>query len=326
MLIRKFNPALTILLATVVIAPMILSHAEGQSTTNQSSADQSNDPVAYQKDFEKWKASLISSRKKNWIPLVGLFWLKEGANRFGSDESNQVALPKGSTPAQAGVFTLQGDKVTVELASGVAATIDGKRVEGGKPESPAQLQSDATGKPTILQVGTIQMHVIQRGKRIGIRAKDLNSEAAKAYQGPIFYPVDMSYRVVAKLQPSNGKLMVDVPDVLGDITPVPSAGVAVFTIHGHEYRLTDLGGDANGLSFVFNDLTKKTDTYPGGRFLDTGPVVNGTVVIDFNRAYNPPCSVTPYATCPLTPPENRLDVAIPAGEKYDRVHSYAHHD
>jgi hypothetical protein len=101
------------------------------------------------------------------------------------------------------------------------------------------------------------------------------------------------------------------------------AGTVIFKVNGQEVQLTDLGGNpSKGLSFVFNDLTSKTDTYPGGRFLETDPVVNGTVVIDFNRAYNPPCAVTPYATCPLAPKENRLAVAIPAGEKYDRAHGH----
>lgn len=300
-----------VLAACAGLGPMS-SQAEDNSSI---SAD------AYQTSLTKWKAALVASRKKNWIPLVGLFWLKDGANSFGSDDSNSIALPKGSTPARAGTFTLHDGKVTVELASGVSAKL------GDKTITAAPLQSDATDKPDVLQLGSLQMHVIQRGSRIGIRVKDLNSAAARNYQGPIFYPVNMSYRVTAKFVPSNGKQMVSVPNVLGDVTPVASAGTAVFQINGHEYRLTDLGGDTtDGLSFVFNDLTKKVDTYPGGRFLDTGPVVNGTVVIDFNQAYNPPCSVTPYATCPLAPPENRLDVTIPAGEKYDRAHSYAHRE
>ncbi len=111
----------------------------------------------------------------------------------------------------------------------------------------------------------------------------------------------------------------DVPNVLGDVTPTPIAGEVRFRLNGQDFTLAALGGDpAKGLSFVISDLTAKTETYPGGRFLDTDPVVDGKVVLDFNRAYNPPCAVTPYATCPLAPKENRLVVAIAAGEKYDR--------
>jgi uncharacterized protein (DUF1684 family) len=114
-----------------------------------------------------------------------------------------------------------------------------------------------------------------------------------------------------------------VPNVLGDVTPVPITGEVHFRLNGQDLTLTALGGDpAKGLSFVIGDLTGKTDTYPGGRFLDTDAVVDGRVVVDFNRAYSPPCAVTPYATCPLAPKENRLPVAIAAGEKYDRLHTH----
>jgi hypothetical protein len=165
------------------------------------------------------------------------------------------------------------------------------------------------------------MHVIKRGTRLGIRVKDLNSEAVRKYAGPVFFPLDMTYRVTATFVPSDGKRSVDVPNVLGDVTPTPIPGVVLFKINGQDLTLTALGGDpAKGLSFVISDLTSKTETYPGGRFLDTDPVTDGKVVLDFNRAYSPPCAVTPYATCPLAPKENRLQVAIPAGEKYVRKH------
>ncbi len=274
---------------------------------------------AYQKSFNQWKAELVAGRRQNWLTLVGLFWLKEGANNFGSDASNSIVLPESSTPAHAGAFTLQGGWVTLQMSGTSKAQVDGKLV------TTAALQSDETENPTVVSLGSLRMHVIKRGVRMGIRVKDLKNPAAKSYAGPVFYPLNMAYRVTAKWLPADGKQTVNVPDVLGDTTPVPIAGTAVFQMNGHEYRLTDIGGDASkGLFFVFNDLTKKMDTYPGGRFLETDPVKNGSVVIDFNYAYNPPCSVTPYATCPLAPPENRLAVSVPAGEKYDRKHSYHH--
>jgi uncharacterized protein (DUF1684 family) len=151
--------------------------------------------------------------------------------------------------------------------------------------------------------------------------KDLNSAAVRNYAGPVFFPLDMTYRVTATFVASDGKKSVDVPNVLGDVTPTPISGEVHFQLNGQELTLTALGGDpAKGLSFVISDLTSKTDTYPGGRFLDTDPVADGKVALDFNRAYSPPCAVTPYATCPLAPKENRLQVAIPAGEKYPRKH------
>ena len=271
---------------------------------------------AYQQSFDNWKAELVDDLKQNWLPLAGLFWLKPGENTFGSESGNAIVFPKG--PAHAGVFVLQGDEVTVKLMPDAHATID------GKPVTTASLQPDTSGKRTVVEMGSLRFHVIKRGQRIGIRLKDLTSEAVKNYPGPVFFPLNLNYRVTANWIPSDGKKTVDVPNVLGDVTSTPAAGVAVFKINGQELRLTDLGGDpAKRLFFVFSDLTAKTDTYPGGRFLETDPVVDGKVVLDFNRAYSPPCAVTPYATCPLAPKENRLSVAIPAGEKYD--HTHGHH-
>jgi uncharacterized protein (DUF1684 family) len=271
--------------------------------------------AAYVQSFDKWKAELVDDLKTNWLPLAGLFWLKPGENSFGSDAGNAVVFPKG--PAHAGVFDLQSADVTVKFAPDTHATID------EKPVTTAKLQPDTSGSPTVVELGSLRIKVIVRGQRIGIRLKDVDSEEVKNYRGPIFFPLDMAYRVTATWEPSDGKKTVDVPNVLGDTTPTPVAGTVVFKINGQEVRLTALGGNpSKGLSFVMNDLTSKTDTYPGGRFLESEPVVNGTVVIDFNRAYNPPCAVTPYATCPLAPKENRLAVAIPAGEKYDRAHTH----
>jgi len=285
------------------------------SLASSNAADGTRPDAAYQQSFDKWKAELVDDLKQNWLPLAGLFWLKPGENSFGSAAGNAVVFPKG--PAHAGVFTLQGSEVSVKFSADAHALID------GKPADSAKLQPDTSAHRTVVEMGSLRFHVIQRGQRLGIRLKDLESDAAKKYPGPVFFPLDLKYKVTATWVPSDGKKTVDVPNVLGDVTPTPVAGTAVFKIDGQELRLTDLGGDpAKGLFFVFTDLTAKTDTYPGGRFLQTDPVTNGQVVLDFNEAYNPPCAVTPYATCPLAPKENRLTVAIPAGEKYDRSHGH----
>jgi uncharacterized protein len=281
-------------------------------------ADKPNAPAvdpAYQQSFEKWKSEHVDDLKQEWLPLAGLFWLKPGENSFGTDSKNAIVLPKG--PAHAGSFTLQGKSVTAKFDPAANVTI------AGKPATTAELQPDTTENPTVVEMGKLRLHIIVRGERVGIRLKDLESDAVRQYQGPQFFPLNLTYRVTATWVPSDGKQTVDVPNVLGDVSATPIAGTAVFHLNGQELRLTDLGGDATtGLFFVFSDPTSKTETYPGGRFLKTGPVTNGTVVLDFNRAYNPPCAVTPYATCPLAPKENRLSVAIPAGEEYDHKHSH----
>jgi uncharacterized protein (DUF1684 family) len=269
--------------------------------------------AAYVQSFDKWKSELVADLKERWLVLAGLYWLKPGTNTFGTASDNAIVLPSG--PAHAGSFLLHGNDVSVELQKGTNARI------GGKAESNAKLDADVTGHPTVIELGSLRMYVIKRGARLGIRLKDMNNPAVRKYAGAAFFPLDMNYRVNGTFVPSDGKKTVDVPDVLGDVTPTPIAGEVHFKLNGKDLTLTALSGDATkGLSFVISDLTSKTETYPGGRFLDTDPVSDGKVVLDFNRAYNPPCAVTPYATCPLAPKENRLQVAIPAGEKYDRNH------
>jgi len=291
---------------TVVLGLCLAACASAALAADQSAAAD----ASYLQSFDKWKAELVDDLKQNWLPLAGLFWLKPGGNKFGSDAKNDIVFPKG--PAHAGSFTLQSKDVSVRFEPGVQVTVS------SKPFTASKLESDVSGHATVLEMGSLRFYVIVRGERIGIRLKDTESDAARGFRGLDFFPVSMNYRVTAKFEPSQGKKTVDVPNVLGDVAPTPVVGTVVFTINGQELRLSDLGGDpANGLFFVFSDPTSKTETYPGGRFLETESVVNGTVVLDFNRAHNPPCAVTPYATCPLAPKENRLAVAIPAGERYN---------
>jgi len=261
--------------------------------------------------FNQWKDKLVRERKNEWIPLAGLFWLKPGENSFGNDPKNTVVFPKG--PAKAGTFVLSGKSVRLELAPGVSATIAGKQITSANLE--------ASADPTTVAMGSLRFKVIVRGERIGIRLKDLESEAARNSAGAVFFPWNSDDRIAAKWIPSDGKRTVDVPSVLGDVIATPIAGTVVFPWSGQELRLTAIiDDDTNELFFIFSDPTSKTETYPGGRFLKAASPLNGTVLLDFNRAYSPPCSVTAYATCPLAPKENRLPIAIQAGEKYDRTH------
>ncbi len=300
---------------TVFSVAALLSVLQGADRATSPSV--SAPDAAYVQSFEKWKAEQIDDLKKNWLPLAGLYWLKPGANSFGSAAENAIVFPKG--PSHAGEFDLEGKDVTIKLLPEVHATTAGKPLVGS-----AKLNPDVSGHASMVEIGSLQFHVIVRGERVGVRLKDGDSAAVRNFRGLIFYPLDMNYQIAATWVPSDGKRTIDVPNVLGDATSIRVAGTVVFKMNGQEVELTDLRGDpSKGLFFVFNDLTAKTDTYPGGRFLETGPVVNGKVTLDFNRAYNPPCAVTPYATCPLAPKENRLMVAIPAGEKFDKsAHAY----
>jgi uncharacterized protein (DUF1684 family) len=305
--------------AVVVIcgAGFLLSFWPGAGSARSSPV--SAPDAAYVQAFEKWKAEQIDDLKQNWLPLAGLYWLRPGVNSFGTAPGNAIVFPKG--PAHAGEFDREGKDVTVKLLPEARVTISGKAL------ATARLDSDISGHGREVEMGSLRFHVIVRGERVGIRVKDLESAAVANFNGLIFYPLDLNYRVTATWEPSDGKKTIDVPNVLGDVTPVPVAGTVMFKINGQEQRLAAMGQDpAKGLSLVFNDLTAKTVTYPGCRFLDTDPVANGTVILDFNRAYNPQYAVTPYATSPLAPKENRLTVAIPAGEKFDKAALKSVHD
>src|SRR5882724_240850 len=163
------------------------------------SAAQSIDS-SYQQSFDKWKAELVEGRQKNWLPLAGLFWLKLGENTFGTDPANSVVFPKG--PAKAGSFELNVTDVTLKLSPGTQATIQ------GKPVTTAKLEPDTSKDRTVVEMGSLRFHVIVRGKRIGIRLKDLESEAVRNYHGPVFFPLNSAYRVTAKWVPSDGKKKV----------------------------------------------------------------------------------------------------------------------
>jgi len=300
----KLRPATALILLTSAL--LVLGEAKPEAPD-----------AAYVQSFEKWKAGETADLKQNWLPLAGLFWLKPGRNSFGSDPGNQVVFPQG--PPRAGEFDLNGKEVTLKLLPDSGATI------AGKPATTVQLDPDTSAHVTYVAMGSLRFHVIVRGERVGIRLLDTESASARDFKGMAFFPLDLNYRVTATWVPEQGKQTMEIPNVLGDVTVQVIPGVAVFKVHGAELKLTALGGDAKtGLFFVFSDLTSQSETYPAGRFLDSDPVENGHVVLDFNRAYNPPCAVTPYATCPLAPKQNRLTVAIPAGEKFDKT-AHTHH-
>jgi uncharacterized protein (DUF1684 family) len=269
------------------------------------------DPAAYRKEIEAWRAKRIEGLKKEdgWLTLVGLYWLKPGENRFGSDPGNPVILPEGKAPAVAGTFTLEGDKVRLSVQPGVALTADDKPVTPGMTVS-----ADAGGKPTILQLGSLTFYVIKRGDRLGVRIKDKTSSQLANFKGIDAFPIRPEWRTVARFEPYQGNKKIPITNILGQVTDEISPGAVVFDWQGKTYRLEALG-DESGLFFVFGDQTNGKETYGAGRFLDTDPPKDGKVVVDFNTAYNPPCAFTAFATCPLPPAQNKLAIRVEAGEK-----------
>lgn len=270
-----------------------------------------NEP--YKQEIEKWRQERVTSLKSNWLTVVGLFWLKEGENTFGSDESNAIVFPKGKTPASAGSFFLEKGKVRVSTKEGSGIMSD------GKPVTSLALQPDVPGPQTVLTLGGLSFYVIKRGDRLAIRLKDKDSEALKKFAGLQYYPIEPKWRVAAKWVPYNPPKKIQILNVIGMLEDNDCGGAVEFAIDGKNYRIDALEegeGDERVLFLIFGDQTNGKETYGAGRFLySDAPDTAGKVIVDFNEAYSPPCAFTAFATCPLPPKQNKLPLRIDAGEK-----------
>jgi uncharacterized protein len=255
--------------------------------------------LTYQAEIAEWRQKREARLRADggWLTVTGLFWLHEGQNTFGADHKNDIVLPAG--PEHAGIFELRSGKVQVTM--------------GGNMR-PLRPDSD-----DVANDGRLRLYVIERGGRYGIRVKDPESPYRRDFHGLDYFPVREDYRVTAQFVADPRK--VPIQNILGQTEPEDSPGYVVFTLQGRQFRLRPIldDPDTKDLFFVFRDLTSQKETYQAGRFLEAAPPQDGKVVLDFNKAYNPPCVFTPYATCPLPPQENRVAVRIEAGEK-----RYAH--
>ena len=249
-------------------------------------------------------------RPDSWFSVVGLYWLEAGANSFGSDASNALVFP-ASAPATIGTFVRAGSSVEMNVKKGVPVTHDGRVV------SSLDLASDGTRRPTVARLGSLLWFVIKRADRIGIRLKDTANPAIAEFDGIDTFPIGLEWRIPARFDRYDPPRMIRIPNIIGTVSVQPSPGAVVFEVNGEELRL-DVTGDPNGqrFSIVFGDRTNTIETYGGGRFLTVdAPDQRGRMFIDFNKATNPPCAFTAFATCPLPPRQNQLPVRIEAGEK-----------
>lgn len=267
----------------------------------------------HRRDVEAWKQTRHQrlSAPDGWLSLVGLEWLEEGRNRLGSAPEAEVRFP-AKAPPLLGTIVRRGETLTLEPAPGVELSADGEAVRAPRP-----LASDAQGEPTELRHGSFLFYVIARGDRWAVRIKDSESPVRTSFTGLEYYPLRPEWRIDARLEPAPPGTTVAVPNILGTIDDSPSPGVVVFEHGGREHRLVAIDEGDGRLFLVFGDATNGKGTYGGGRFVyaDPPPAGSTRVVVDFNKAYNPPCVFTPYATCPLPPRSNRLPFPLEAGEK-----------
>jgi uncharacterized protein (DUF1684 family) len=291
---------------------LVLSQKAPVADNKTKPAGNSNDP-SYEQAIEKWRAERLEeiNGDDGWTTLVGLFWLEEGQNRFGSDPSNSIVLPAGSSPKFAGSLLLDKDVVTLQTSPDAGIISDGHVV------STLVLQSDADTKPTILNLGSLKLFVIKRGKRLGLRVKDKNHKARVNFTGLSYFPLNQTLRINSKFEPYTPSKSVPIATVLGTIDNMISPGRLVFELNGKSYSLDPvLERGSKQLFIIFADKTTGKETYGAGRYLYADPPgVDGKVILDFNKAHNPSCAFTKFATCPLPPRQNRLAIRIEAGEK-----------
>jgi uncharacterized protein (DUF1684 family) len=298
--------ALSALLLSVAVAQVFL--------TSCAPTSHGIDHAAHAEEIKKWQAERLASltREDGWLTLIGLFWLKDGENRFGSDPSNDIILPAGKASAFAGSIKLEGNRAKLTVGPGVEITSD------GKPVTALDLQSDADSSPTILQLGSLTFHTIRRGDKTALRVRDKENPARTNFKGLEYFPIDGKWRVIAQLERYDPPKLIPIMNVLGMQSSEASPGALVFEVDGQKYRLDPIvEKGTTELFIIFADQTKGKETYGAGRYVYAHPPdASGKVVVDFNRAYSPPCAFTNFATCPLPPEQNRLPVRIEAGEKF----------
>lgn len=269
----------------------------------------------YLAEIQEWRQQLeIDLRgKQSWLALVGLFWFEEGENRLGAHPSNNLHIPNKTLPDHIATFDLKSQKVKILIDPGASTTVDGKKATG------QELSPDVSGQPSEIRADSLVMIIVQRGERLGLRVWDQDSPRRKKFTGRKWYQPSESLLIQANFSTYHPPKEIPITNVLGDTSDATLAGYIEFEMGGRERRMDALEGADGRLFIIFKDLTNESETYPAGRYLHTEAPQNGKVTLDFNRAYNPPCAFTDFATCPLPPPQNHLSFKIIAGERIDEV-------
>lgn len=290
------------------------------------------DQAAWHAEIQEWHAERQAgmSDPEGWRALVGLDWLEPGDTTVGGGEDNDVVLATDNAPPRIGTFTVEpgtdggAPKVRFRPTQGVDVTANGEPVQGEIP-----LATDLEDDTTVLEVASLTLHVIEREEdgetRLAIRSRDRQHPRLEHPPELAYYPVDPAWRFGARFEPYDPPREVPIVNVLGMTSEETLPGALVFEKDGTQHRLDVLDGGDDELFVIFGDETNCEGTYCAGRYLYTAkPAEGDPVVLDLNRAYNPPCAFTAFATCPLPPRQNKLPIAVTAGEKYDPT--YGDHD
>jgi uncharacterized protein len=266
-------------------------------------------PDNYEETINEWKAYRVGVLKgpTDWLRLDGIYWLNEGKNSFGSGSDQDLKFPDGTIPAHAGIAELSDGQVLMRVANGVEITHEDEPVN-------EMVIFDGEHRPRV-EHKNLEWFIDSRGDQHGIRLYNKDNPKADAFEGFPFYPLDPSWHLKARFIPNQVNSTISVINVQGEVIERESPGTIEFYIDGDRYTL-DAFEARSGLFLIMADLTNRTETYQAGRYMIIPfPDDEGNTIIDFNKAYNMPCAFNKFTTCQLPPPQNRLDVAIPAGEK-----------
>jgi uncharacterized protein len=263
----------------------------------------------YENNVLKWRQEVDNNlrRENGWLALAGLFWLRQGTNVIGADRESDILLP-ARAPARLGTFEFDGNNVTLTVEAKLPLEVNGVLTTS------ALLDADQEDVPSFITFSDMRMVVVRRSKGVGIRVWDNAREARRSFPPRQWYPVREEFRIPAAYTRYETPKIVKMPDILGAVLDEPMQGYVSFEWNGKQHELMVEELPDRRLFIQFMDLTNHQQTYPSGRYHYTDAHENGNVLIDFNKAYSPPCAFTEFATCTFPPQENHLDVAIEAGE------------
>ncbi len=261
----------------------------------------------YETEIEAWRTEREATLKADdgWLTVSALYFLRAGDNSFGSSQRNDLVVPH--VPSEAGVFALHDGRVTVRAPDDGTLTVNGRQTQTAQLY-PAEQRVTVT-------MGAVSLWVHLSGARLAIRVRDTETDIRRNFTKLEWFPVDERYRVRGRFTPHDEPVTVKTMNILGDVETFTSTGYVTLTVAGQEFRMLPVNSGQR-LWFIMRDRTSGEDTYGAARFLYAdAPDDDGWTIVDFNRAYNPPCAFNPHTTCPLPPPDNRLDVRIEAGER-----------
>lgn len=302
----------------LTMAATLLLAACQQGPNPDQLAKETAEKMKYAAEIADWRSERIERLKKpdGWLSLVGMHWLPaEGFTRVGSGADNGTRLATG--PARLGVIsTAAGNRVWLQPESGVTLTLDGQPLTGK-----AELTPDSRGMPSVVgfEGGRASFVVIERGGKLALRVRDAEAPTRTQFTGIDYFPIDTAFRFTATFTPHEAGRTIDIVNILGMVEPMMNPGTVSFTVGETTHTLEAVDEGDGRLFLIFADRTSGKESYAAARFLYADPAgTDGTTVLDFNKAYNPPCAFNAYSTCPMPPPENRLDLAVTAGEKKPR--------